>query len=144
MYCVFQALFSPVSSLDVLLDRPDYGFYWNIVATALRVAAVVIGLRWDVFHAIASYAVVSAVMWFVWGAMLAHLLGAGQWVFHRAWLRMSPLWLLLALLLWGIREAVPGQWGQIVCSAAPAILYTGLLFVLERDVVRQGLRLVKR
>ncbi len=144
LYCVFAALFSPVSSLDILLDRPDYGFYWNLVATAIRVAAVVVGLRFGVMEAVMAYAVSSAVLWLYWGMMLAHLLGAGQWPFHWTWLRMTPLWLVFAGLLSLVSGLTGDPWTALIASSAPAIAYAGLLMLVQPHLIRQGLRLVRR
>jgi O-antigen/teichoic acid export membrane protein len=143
LYCVFAALFSPVSSLDVLLDRTDYGFYWNVVATALRVAAVFLGLHYSVMAAVAAYGVVSAVMWIIWGVMLARLLGAGQWAFHRAWLAFTPVWLFLGLLLWGVTFLIPGTWASLFASIVPVAIYAGALWIGYPEVARLGIRLVK-
>ena len=144
LYCIFAALFSPVSSLDVLLDRPDYGFYWNVVATTIRVAAVVLGLHYGVMHAVAAYAVCSAVLWIVWGAMLANLLGAGQMVFHRAWLRLAPLWVFLGLMLFGTASIMTGSWAALFASIVPAMIYVGLITRFYPDLTQQGLRLIRR
>lgn len=144
MYCVFAALFSPVSSIDILLDRPDYGFYWNVVATAIRVAAVVLGLRYGVTEAVVAYAVSSAILWLAWGVMLAHLLGAGQWVFHWQWLQMTPLWLMFWAMLAGALALVSNPWMALISSVLPAVVLGGLLLLLQPKLVRQGMRLVQR
>jgi len=144
MYCVFAALFSPVSSIDILLDRPDYGFYWNVMATSIRVGAVVLGLRFSVMDAVLWYALASAVLWLIWGIMLAHLLGAGQWVFHRSWLAFLPLWCVLAALLAGSTFLADKDWLMLMISVAPAAIYAGLINKLHNDVARQGMDLFKR
>ncbi len=143
LYCIFASLFSPISSLDILLDRPDYGFYWNVVATAIRVAAVILGLRYGVMHAVVAYALSSAVLWFIWGVMLASLLGAGQWVFHSAWLRLSPLWLVLGLMLWGTTVLFSHPIATLAASVIPAAIYAGALITLNPDIARQGKRLLR-
>lgn len=143
MYCIFAALFSPVSSIDILLDRPDYGFYWNLAATTIRVAAVIIGLKFGVMGAVVAYAFSSAVMWLIWGMMLAHLLGAGQWAFHWAWVQMTPLWLGFAGLLAGVLLLTGNAWLTLAASLVPAAIYTGLLMLTYPALVRQGLRLVQ-
>jgi len=144
MYCVFAALFSPVSSIDILLDRPDYGFYWNVAATIIRVGAIVLGLRYSVMDAVLWYALASAVLWLIWGIMLARLLGAGQWVFHRSWLMFVPLWFVLAALLAGAATLADNEWLILLISVIPAAIYAGLIDKLHGDVARQGMELFKR
>src|SRR5690606_2465669 len=143
LYCIFAALFSPVSSLDILLDRPDYGFYWNVGATTIRVAAVVLGLRYGVMEAVIAYAVSSAILWLIWGMMLAQLLGAGQWRFHWTWLQMTPLWLGLGTMLWIVLASFDNAWLSLTVSVIPAIVYTGLMALLWPGLVKQGLKLVR-
>lgn len=144
LYCVFAAMFSPISSLDVLLDKAYYSFWWNVVATLCRLVAVTWGLKYDVMTAVLSFSVVSAVLWFVWGVMLGHLLGAGQWVFHRAWLAFVPVWLVLAGLLWGCLQLTGNPWAALVLSAGPVIIYAGLVQLVFPAVMRHALRILKR
>ena len=144
LYCIFSALFSPVSSLDILLDRPDYGFYWNVLATFVRIVAVLAGLQYGVMEAVIAYAVASAALWLLWGAMLAQLLGAGQWVFHRAWLAFVPLWVAYAGGLWAVLMLAGHPWAQLILCAVPSLAYAALLRFFAPDVFRQGLQLVRR
>lgn len=152
LYCIFASLFSPISSLDLLLDRPDYGFYWNIVATAARVGAVMAGLRFGVMEAVAAYAISSAVMWFVWGVLLARLLGAGQRVFHLTWLRLVPWWIALGGMLWavvaGFGDAPQRSYAALAAllalSSIPLLLYVGGVSRFFPDLAARAVQLFRR
>lgn len=152
LYCIFASLFSPVSSLDLLLDRPDYGFYWNIVATGARVAAVVVGLRYGVMEAVAAYAISSAAMWFVWGVLLARLLGAGQRVFHQTWLKFLPWWMGLGGMLWALvasfgdapQTSFVSLAALVAVSAIPVLLYLGGVSRLFPDLTARAIQLFRR
>ena len=151
-FCIFVALFSPISSIDLLLDRPDYGFYWNVGATAVRVAAVLLGLRYGTTEAVAAYCAASAVVWFVWGALLGRLLGAGQWTFHRAWLKLLPMWAALAAMLYFVDAAVAGlNMGkhttavvQIALGCVAGGIYGGGIWLCWPGLVKSAIEIVKR
>lgn len=152
IFCIFVALFSPISSIDLLLDRPDYGFYWNVVATVVRVIAILVGLKSGVLPAVMAYAAVSVVLWLIWGGMLAHLLGAGQWRFHARWLRLVPLWIMLWLLipLFNASVEMAGitlreyPLAEIAASTMPLVVYGGVLWISMPDIAALGIRILKR
>lgn len=95
---LFQVLFSPVSVLDVLRDRPEVTLWWNVANLGVRAAALFFAAPYGVVAAIAAYSIVSALMWNVYGLLLGRLLGAGQFAFCFAWARYVPLWGVFALL----------------------------------------------
>lgn len=128
-YCIFTVLFSPISLITTLLDRPDYGVKWHVVATTLRIAALAIGMQWGVVAGVAAYSIISVPLWLWWGSMLAQLMGAGQWRFHVAWLRAVPAWMALGAMLAAVLHWSAG-WPALVMltvSGAPLLVYAGLV-----------------
>ncbi len=161
VYCIWVALFSPISSIDLLLDRPDYSFWWNIVATIVRLVAVIGGLKFGVMPAVAAFALSSSVLWIVWGLMLGRLMGCGQRRFHGTWARFVFPWMFLGCLLaamgWlmgdvRVEADVPWDWLQetikplmiIGVSVVPGIMYLAVVKWLTPEVMRDGLRVLRR
>lgn len=161
VYCIWVALFSPISSIDLLLDRPDYSFWWNILATIVRIFAVVGGLKFGVMPAVAAYALSSSVLWVIWGLMLGRLLGCGQKRFHGTWARFVFPWVLFActlgIVLWLMDDVRVGgniRWDWlreiikplliIGISLVPGLMYIALVNWLVPTVMRDGLRVLRR
>ncbi|MEQ8821565.1 MAG: oligosaccharide flippase family protein [Sumerlaeia bacterium] len=144
MYLLFVGVFSPISSLDVLRDRPEVGLFWNIAAVVLRAGAIVLGARWGVEGAIAAFAVVSAALWMVHGALMGWLLGEGQARFHAAWLRYVPLWMAVGGAWWATRWLAGEGWLALALSPVAAAGYFGALWLLDRETAGLGLRLLRR
>ena len=132
---LLQGLFSPISVLDVLRDKPEVTLAWNAACLLARCAALAVAAPHGLVAAIAAWAVVSAAMWLVYGVALAWLLGAGQRRFHAAWLRFAPLWALLAAALWAC-AGVSDPWLALVLSAAPLAIYLSLCAALDREGAR--------
>ena len=144
-YLVLVGVFSPVSSLDVLRDRPDVGLLWNAATLLARVGALFAGARGGLESAAAAYAMASVAMWLVYGVLLAWLLGCGQAAFAGAWLRYVPAWLMLGAAWWAIRAAAgPHQFAALCAGAVPGVAYLALLFRFDGEVSGSLMRLAGR
>jgi len=121
---LFQCLFSPISVIDVLRDRPDVTLAWNAACLAVRAAALWAFAPKGLLAALSAYAVASAAMWLVYGGLLGWLLRAGQARFFGAWARFAPLWGALALGFAACRLAAPlHPLAPLALSPLPAALY---------------------
>ncbi|MCB2155615.1 oligosaccharide flippase family protein [bacterium] len=142
LYLVFQGLFSPISSLDVLRDRPEVGLFWNGANLIVRAGALIWGASRGVETAIAALAVCSAAMWLVYGGLLAWLLRAGYTKFFLSWMRFIPLWGLFGLALWGLCALLPDhQIVSFLLAAVPTLLYGAALRFWDRETYDLLMRL---
>jgi O-antigen/teichoic acid export membrane protein len=143
-FCAAGGLFSPISTLDVIRDRMDLGFLWNVVNALLRVAALAWGYSHGLLVTVAAYAIVSAVMRIVQGFMLGWLLRAGMWRFQRTWLVFVPAWIGLVMLCYGmLLLPLTNPWLLLALSVIPAAGYLAILWVFYRSTADILLRLVK-
>lgn len=134
VYYIFVVLFSPIGSLDILLNRVDLGVKWNVAMTALRIVAIWIGLRYSVETAVALFAGVSVVMWLIWGMILSRLAGCTQREFHGQWLAAVPAWAVLFVMLL-IPAAYKSQpFLALFAAAGPAVVYAGIVVKFYPDV----------
>ena len=142
---VLQSLFSPISVIDIIRDRPEVTLGWNVANLAVRAFVLWAAAGLGVAGVIAVYSAASAAMWLVYGALLGWLLRAGLARFFWAWGRYVPLWALLAASYWLIGRAIDGDglWA-VLWSAPPAAAYALLVAVMDREVVEVLLRLVRR
>lgn len=127
---LFQGLFSPISVLDVLRDRPEVTLAWNAACLAARCAALALAAPFGLEAAMAAWAVASAGMWLLYGIALGWLLGEGQRVFHAAWAKFVPLWIALGAGYWACGWAL-GAWGALL-AAVPFVAYAGACRMLDR------------
>lgn len=116
VYMVLVSIFNPISSLDMIRDKPEIGLYWNIGLTATRLGALWWFAADGLVPAIAAMSIASAVVWVGWAATLGWLLRCGAWRFFAAVARFAPGWLLLAGAFW-------------LCSMADGFLLPMLLSV---------------
>lgn len=131
---LLQALFSPISVIDVLRDRPEVTLGWNVANLGVRAVALALAADRGVVAAIAAYSAASAAMWLVYGMLLAWLLRAGFGRFFGAWMRFIPLWGLLAGGFWACIQAVDGHaLGAVGLSLLPAALYVALVRMADRE-----------
>ena len=100
VYMILVSVFNPISSLDMIRDKPEIGLYWNIVLTGARVGAIWYFAPMGLVHAIAAMSVASAVVWIGWAATLGWLLRCGPGAYIHAVGRFIPGWLLLAGAFW--------------------------------------------
>jgi O-antigen/teichoic acid export membrane protein len=128
LYLIFVSLFSPISSIDVLRDRPDVTLIWNIGLLSARAGALAWGARYSVETAIAAFAVASSIMWLIYGGVLAWLLRCGWARFFGAWLGFTPLWALAAAGWWVVCALMdPTGIPALIVSVVPALLYLTVL-----------------
>lgn len=135
VYLVLVSLFSPISSIDVLRDRPEITLAWDVGMLFVRVVALAAGARHGAVAAVAAFSVASAAMWLLYGGFLAWLLGCGWWRFHIAWLRYVPFWAALCLA-WGLLRIVPGigiVW-LLVSGVLSAAVYMAVIVRLDADI----------
>lgn len=124
LYCIFVALFSGISTLDVIRDRMDIGFAWNLVTFVARIAALAWGKQYGVVQAVAAYSVVSAVLWMLNGFVLGWLLRCGMWKFHSVWMKFIPMWVgLAAACLLCSHEFAAHPLIALLSGIGPAALY---------------------
>jgi len=143
IYCIFVGVFSPVSAVDILRNRMDVGLAWNAATLLLRVAALWWGSGMGVVAAVAAYSVVSCAMWLMNGQLIAWLLGAGYWRFHRAWLRFVPVWVLVGGVVWASTRIGDNSYLVLLLAAAAAACYPIILRVAAPDTYRLVRRLLK-
>ncbi len=129
-YMLFVGIFAPISSLDVVRDRPELGLYWNAAYLLVRVAVLHHFASRGVVVAVGAMSVASVAMWIVWAGMLGWLLRSGWGRFLGAFARFIPLWVGLALAFFAIGRLAGGHLvaGPLL-SILPALLY--LLAILR-------------
>lgn len=144
VYMIMTAVFSPISSLDMIRDRPEIGLYWNIVHTVARVLVIWYFAHKGVVVVIAVMSVVSGLLWIIWAALLGWLLRAGWRRYWWSVLKFVPGWLLLALGFQACWWIAPGLLWPPILSILPGLVYLALvykLFPTESQMIR---RLVTR
>jgi O-antigen/teichoic acid export membrane protein len=152
IFSVFVTLFSPISSLDILNDRADVGFYWNAATCVLRIAALIIGLHFSLIIAIATYSVVSLIMWLLWGWVLAWLMKMNLKDFSWPWVQVTPLWAVLVVLLLMVHLVPPvpflgprlQPFFSCAIAAIPMLVYAGLLYWKFPATFKVALRFINR
>lgn len=124
-YMILVAVFSPISSLDMVRDKPEVGLYWNLVHTLARIAIIWYFAPLGLLATIAAMSIMSGILWIVWAAMLGSLLGAPAAKYAGAVLKFLPLWIALAVafhacnLLTKHHLLLP-----VALSVIPAAVYT--------------------
>lgn len=145
LYMLMTAIYSPISSLDMVRDRPEVGMYWNIVHTIARVAAIWWYANRGLYATMVAMSLVSMALWVVWVAILGWLLNAGWRRFTVAVLKFAPGWVLLAAGFWlcqktgSDRSLVP-----VLLSAIPGFAYLGAIMVLFPEEAEMVWRLAGR
>jgi len=134
MYMIFVGIFAPISSLDVIRDRPELGLYWNIAYLIARVSVLWFFAGRGVVTAVFAMSIASCLLWVVWAGMLGWLLRAGMRVYATRVLKFAPLWAALALAFWGIVHMTEGRMilGPLF-SILPAAIYLAVLLKFFPD-----------
>lgn len=144
-YMLFVGIFAPISSLDVVRDRPELGLYWNAAYLLVRVLVLHHFAGHGVVAAVAAMSVASVAMWIVWAATLGWLLRSGWTRFLRSFARFLPLWVGLGLSFWGISHAV-GE--RLILAPAlsmlPALLYLAAILRFFPEEAKMLRRLAGR
>lgn len=144
IYMILVAVYTPISSLDMIRDVPEVGLAWNLVYSAGRVGIIVYFAPEGLLATIAAMAIFSMAMWVVHIYILGILLRAPWRDFCRTPLRFLPMWILLAAGCWLCTRATDGHllWGPAL-SAVPCLIYVGLLvrfFPAEGGLLRRFFR----
>lgn len=125
-YMIVNAIFSPISSLDIIRDRPEVGLWWNIAHTLARIASIWWGAReGGIVGAVQAMAVTSLVAWIANAFVLGWLLRAPWRDYFAASARFVPLWIAFGGALWLCRAALPEAHRllPVALSAVPCALY---------------------
>lgn len=145
LYMVMVAVFNPISSLDMIRNRPEVGLIWNIFYTIGRVILVYWFAADGLLATVAALAIFSAAAWIVQIAIFSWLLRAGT---RRFILSFAPLLIPQALLLAGYLGCVELTHGHLLysplASLLPSVLYMAIIwkFFPEQSAVLR--RLFKR
>jgi len=127
-YMLLTAIYSPISSIDMIRDRPEIGLYWNIVHTAARVGVIFWTAPMGVEAVVKWMSISSFLLWTVWIVILGWLVGAPWGKYFGAVLRFAPLWLALLGSFWlcdlivGVHPLAP-----LLLSALPCLLYAAVV-----------------
>ncbi len=145
IYMVLVAVYTPISSLDMVRDRSEVGLLWNIVYTGGRVAIIWWLAPDGLLAVVAGIGIFSMAMWVANAAILGWLLGAGWGRYLAATLRLVPALGVYAGGLWLCIAATQGHllWGPLL-SVLPAIVYTVLLWRFHPEQFRLLMRLAGR
>jgi O-antigen/teichoic acid export membrane protein len=124
-YMIVNAIFSPISSLDLIRDRPEVGLWWNIGHTLARIASIWWGSRDGIAGAVQAMSLTSLVFWIGNAFVLGWLLRAPWRGYFGASARFVPLWAAFAGGLWLCRAALPEahRLVPVALSAVPCALY---------------------
>jgi O-antigen/teichoic acid export membrane protein len=129
IYMAFTAVYSPISTLDMIRDRSSWGLAWNVVHTASRVWVILAFEAEGVLAVVKAISITSMVLWFVWAVMLGVLVRCGLWVFFLRVFKFTPLWLLLGGAFWGCSLIDGGRlWLGPVLSAVPGLMYVAVVW----------------
>ncbi|MGF1573880.1 MAG: oligosaccharide flippase family protein [Sumerlaeia bacterium] len=145
LYMVMVAVFNPISSLDMIRNRPEVGLVWNIFYTIGRVILVFTFASDGLLATVAALAIFSAAAWVVQIAIFNWLLGAGTGRFIHAF---APLLIPQALLLLGYTACLHLTNSHLLysplASLIPTALYMGIIwrFFPEQSAILH--RLFKR
>lgn len=141
LYLAFTALFSPISPLDYLRDRPDLSLAYNLASFLARLAGLAWGGRHSLEAAVAGYSIGASAVWLGYSFVLAWLMRCPAGRFHGAWLRFAPLWMALGLALWAVRRGFgESPWLGLAASAAPLAAYALAAAAMDREARDLGLR----
>lgn len=145
LYMIMTAVYSPISSLDMVRDRPEVGLYWNLVHTAARVVVIWVFAERGLLWTIAAMSVTSAVLWVVWVAMLGWLLRAPAGDYVGAVVKFAPLWAVLGVAFW-LCTFAEGPWYflPLFLSAIPGIAYLAVVMRFFPQEAEMAWRLAGR
>ncbi|MCC6545722.1 hypothetical protein IT570_01030 [Candidatus Sumerlaeota bacterium] len=104
LYMIACAIYSPISSLDMVRNKPEVGLYWTLVHTVSRIAVIKAFAPQGVVAVVSAMSITSAVLWVVWAWMLGWLLRAPMKSYWWAALKFVPLWIILTACFWWLRH----------------------------------------
>ncbi|CAN5332828.1 hypothetical protein BH09SUM1_BH09SUM1_27380 [soil metagenome] len=131
LYMGLAAIFSPISSLDMIRDKSEWGLYWNVVHTFARITVICIFASHGLAAVVIAMSITSFVLWIVWAWMLGVLLRAGLGKFAMAVIRFAPFWILLGAGFYGCAQF--GDRQSILApalSAIPCLIYAAVVMKL--------------
>ncbi len=141
LYMLLTAVYSPISSLDMIRDRPEIGLYWNAVHTAVRIAIIWFFAPRGLLAVVAAMSVASAALWLVWISMLGWLLRAGTKRYVHAVARFVPSWIAIGLLFL-LCDWISGPYALLgpILSVVPGLAYLYIhmkYFPREAEMIRK-------
>lgn len=144
-YMLLVAVFTPISSLDMIRNRPEVGLIWNIFYTIGRVGLVLWFAKDGLLATVAAISIFSTLGWLVQVGIFSWLLQAGTQRFLRSFVPLLvPQAILLAgyiVCIWATDEHL--LWGP-VASLIPSALYMLILWKYFPDQSAVLRRLLKR
>ncbi len=129
VFVFLQGIYNPISSLDVIRDRPEVGLYWNVVHTLARILVIFLCAPKGLYFTIVVMSLTSGFLWVIWAYMLGSLLQSGMIRYSLTVLKFLPLWVLLAsgyFLTWSLYEE-QGYITLLMASSIPSLIYLYLL-----------------
>lgn len=144
LYMVLVAVYTPISSLDMVRDLPEVGLAYNLAYVAGRIAVIFYFADDGLLAVVAAMSVFSLGMWVAHTYIYGLLLRAPWKRFLAAPGRFVPLWGVLALGFWGCLWVTDGHliWAPAL-SVLPALAYLALIvrfFPAEGSLVRRFLK----
>ncbi|MCC7391772.1 oligosaccharide flippase family protein [Candidatus Sumerlaeota bacterium] len=145
IYMIACAIYSPISSLDMVRNKPEVGLYWTLAHTVARVAVIKAFAPQGVVAVVAAMSVASCVLWIVWAWLLGWLLQAPMTRYWWAALKFAPLWIALAAVFWWLRH-LPAMHPvyPALLSGLPVAVYTFIIWKFFPDEWEMLLRLSGR
>ncbi|MDX1972283.1 MAG: oligosaccharide flippase family protein [Candidatus Sumerlaeia bacterium] len=144
-YMVLTAIFTPISSLDMIRNKPHVGLIWNIFYTIGRVIILYTMAPDGLLATVAALAMFSTAFWVIQVACLYALLGAEPRRFFGSFGPLIPLQLALVagyiVCLWITNSHL--FWAPVL-SLFPSALYAWALVKFFPDQGRLILRIVNR
>ncbi len=145
IFMVPTAVFSPISSIDMIRDRSEVGMLWNLAYAVGRLLILVYFAEYGALYAIAAFCVFSGAFWLIWITLIGWLVGCGLVKFFVNFLRFVPFWLLALGGFWVADYVTDGHliFGPLL-SIIPSLIYLGvvcLFFPAEKEML---LRLLRR
>jgi len=137
LYYGSSLLHHPISGIPFICRKPSWELIWNLATLALRLLALVIGLKFSFSIAVILFCAVSALMHVVFYFMSLRLLGARLW--EEGIFLMAHLPVLAILALAGLYL----QRFSVVFSLVIFSAYTLYLIMAEKETMQSLVSLLK-
>lgn len=128
IYMILVCIYMPISSLDMLRNRPDTGLYWNIVYTLGRILIIYALANDGLLATVAAISVFSLIMWVVHIYIYGWLLRARWRDFLGSVLAYVPVLVLLGVSYWFCLWVTDNDlWLAPALSILPSLIYLGII-----------------
>ncbi|RLC47497.1 MAG: hypothetical protein DRH57_03980 [Candidatus Cloacimonadota bacterium] len=141
IYTGFNILVNPISSVPIIMRRPDLELKWNILATILKGTALIIGAKYGLATAILLFSFANVLLYLLFQYLIAYLLKMNFWKFISNYLFYLVYFIPYAIVLFLLKML---GMSAIMYVSFVLILNITIYFVLNYTLKGQLLNTVRQ